>query len=141
MEAWCGSSKGEPAKLKIYTEFASTVEGKTVVKEILFTNIKRAYCPKDHDRRVIAIEMFNDADQLLFYANSVGNSTRWFKYCALLLKIPCYFIPKLANEKLGPKENTISQHIFSQYTNDLQRFNASMYNAFKYPYSMSNHHR
>jgi len=123
MLAVCGASEHEPARLKAYESLASINEGKAPIQEVLFTNVKRIHT-KNKDRRINAIEC-KDGVRLFFYVESLMLSTKWFKYCAVLLTIPCYTIPRMPKGDFGPTE-TAPPKLLNQYSDDLQ-FNASMY--------------
>ena len=103
----------------VYKDKGSTLDGKSVIQEILFTDVKRINYTKDRDRRIIDVELVSqDKDQFSFYAESFSDFTIWFKYCGFLRTIPCYPIPDV------PQENLISEQEMNQYT-DPKKFDAS----------------
>ena len=119
MLAVCGASEDEPARLKVYENLASVNEGKAATQEVLFTNVKRIHT-RNKDTRINAIEC-KDGVRFLFYVESCSLSTKWFKYCAVLLTIPCYTIPKMPKGDWGPTEisATAPQQLINQFSGNL----------------------
>ena len=130
MLAVCAAGEDEPAKLMVYEDQEAVNDNKPALQEILFTNVKRIHT-RNKDKRINAIYIESkDGHQFSFFTDSRTMSTKWFKYCAVLLTIPCYNIPKLPKDDLGPTESSTAapQELINQYSGNLQ-LNTSMYNA------------
>ena len=99
----------------------SIADDKSVMQEILFTNVKQVYY--DHMKGrvgIVTIEMVTqDEDQLSFYADSSVSvsSIVWCDYCKFLHTIPYYAIPEV------PQEDFLLQQSIEQYK-DPRMFNA-----------------
>lgn len=117
MEAFCSNNKSQSARLRlIKTTFSNE---KAIVKEILFTNVKKVNYADDHIRKCVVL-MLEDDSSVKFYANSEQETMRWFRYCGLLSTLPFCTIPTV------PQQNFVTQRSIDEYT-DPQQFNASMF--------------
>ena len=124
MEAVCGSSEDQPARLKVYKGSTPNKKDKPIMREILFTDVKRVDHVKERHGRIVVIKMLEGGDHFSFYADSVAATTKWFRCCGLLFSIPCYVIPKV------PEENLVPQSLIDE-NNDPQKFGASMLAVYK----------
>ena len=101
LKAVCGSSEGMPAKLQVYEDSKSVGKEKSLLHEILFTDVKFVDSTEERHKKVVTIGMQNDNKDFTFYvADSHTSTTKWFKYCGLLFAIPHYRIPEVPDENL-----------------------------------------
>ncbi|XP_065886968.1 uncharacterized protein [Dysidea avara] len=118
LEAVCGCSEAQPARLKVYKGLTPSNKEKPNVRTILFTDVKRVDHVKERHGRIIVIKMLEGSDHFSFYADSVVATTEWFRCCGLLFSLPFYVIPKVPEEKLVP------QSLIDEY-DDPQKFGAT----------------
>lgn len=105
----CGSTEGIPARLQVYEDNKSASKGKSLMCEILFTDVAYVDSTEERHKKAVTIGMHKDCKSFSFYvADSHTSTIKWFKYCGLLFAIPHYAIPEV------PKENLILQKSIDQ---------------------------
>jgi len=123
----CGGIKGIPARLQVYEDGKSASKGKSVLREILFTDVKYVNSEDREDKKVVTILMHKDSKCFSFYIDDSHRcTTKWFRYCGLLFTIPHYTIPEV------PTENVILQQSIDHYKD----FNKGVCNDFVYSYQI-----
>ena len=106
----CGSTEaGIPARLQVYEDIRSASKGKSLMCEILFTNVEYVNSTEEQHKKVVTVGIYKDCKRFSFYvADSHASTMKWFKFCGLLFAIPHYTIPEV------PQENLVIQKSIDQ---------------------------
>ena len=121
LKAVCGTIDDWPARLEFYKNAKSANEEDPLVRKILFTDVECVSRTVERQKKkIITIQM--QKSSLSFHADSHADTTttQWYRFCALLFKIPKYAIPEI------PKENFALQQGIDQYS-DTHRCNTGSY--------------
>ena len=106
----CGGAEGIPARLQLYEDHKSASKGKSMICEILFTDVVYVDSTEERHKKAVTIGMQKDCKKFSFYvADSHTSTIKWFKYCGLLFAIPYYAIPEVSEENLV-LQKSINQH-------------------------------
>ena len=126
LKAVCGTIEDWPARLEFYKNAESVDKEDLLIRKILFTDVECVSYTERRHKEIITIRMQESEDSLSFYADTRITTMQWYRFCALLFKIPKCAIPEI------PRENFALQQGIDQYSDSHKHDTGAVFNRINY---------